>query len=284
MNNKFIKLFKKELLNIVRDKKSFLSFIVMSVVLTPLLITGISLLEKFQTDQIKNEELVLSIVDNVNSVESQELISFLENKDTLRILESDTPNIDLKDQNIKGYLEINSLEANLSIKYIYDQSSNSSTGSLIKVQPLIEEYNIIKRANILSNLGITEAGLNPIVFSTITLQEVENKPAQSSFILFFLPYVILIALIQGAAQFAIELTAGEKEKNTLATTLSINASRVTIGISKISAILVLSLFSLVLNIASLTLTFTLMPQSLMGQQGGEIGNIIIGFDKLFQIF
>src|SRR5690606_31575734 len=135
----------------------------------------------------------------------------------------ENPQKDLEEKNITGYIQLTENNGQITAEYIYDQSSNVSTGSTIKVNSLVQAYSATLRQSILEENNLTEADLNPIAFSQITLQEVQNKPAQNDLVLFLLPYIILLGLIQGAAQFAIELTAGEKERNTLATTLSLNA-------------------------------------------------------------
>lgn len=280
---KFGTLFKKELQTILRDRKTFLTFTLMSVVITPALIGGVRLLDEYQKQQLEQEELVIAIN---NTSQSEELENTLRLNDVVRIIDVENYEKALEDKEIKGYLELSGTRDDLNARYVYDQSSNSSVGSLLKVQTLVQGYAAQQRAEVLNSYSLSEELLNPVTFSTITLQEVQNEPAQSSLILFLLPYIILIGLIQGAAQFAIELTAGEKEKNTLATTLSLNASRITIGLAKIATILLLSLMSLVLNIVSLVLIFVVFPTGLAdsGAQQAIPTEINLGPDKLFQIF
>lgn len=285
-NNNFWILFKKEFQTITRDRKSFFSFILMSLLLTPVLIVGIGALDAFQKQQLEKEDIVIAIDDKSGG---KELTNYIQNSDIVKVVSSNNYEKDLEDKKIKGYLEVNVAKQIITTRYVYDQTSNVSAASLGKVQMLVLQFAQIQRASILKEYNLTEEQLNPVIFNSITLQEVQNKPAQSSFVLFFLPYIILIGLIQGAAQFAIELTAGEKEKNTLATTLSLNASRITIGLAKIGAILVFSLLSLILNVSSLTIAFSIIPQDLFGASttgsaGSPFGQLHITPEILFQIF
>jgi len=282
-NNKFFTLFKKEILTITRDRKSFISFIVMSLLLTPLLIFGISALDSFQRDQLEKEEVLIAIK---SEDQDSNLADYISNSGLVKVISSDNYEKDLEDKKIKGYLEIKIVNKIVQSRYVFDQTSNSSAASLGKVQLLAQEFAAKERVEILSQYNLTEDQLNPVVFTSITLQEIQNKPAQSSFILFFLPYIILLGLIQGAAQFAIELTAGEKEKNTLATTLSLNISRITIGLAKISAILVFSLLSLILNVVSILIAFTLISSSDFSANANSpgLGALNITPEILIQIF
>jgi sodium transport system permease protein len=279
---KFLLLCQKELLTITRDRKSFISFIVMSVIITPLLVGGLNLLDQFQKSQLENQEIIIAIN---NSSGDMELESILKSSSAIKVQSSSNYQDDLSNKIISGYMEIKSVEGKIDAKYVYDQSSNLSVDSLVKVQEIVQSYSILKRSQILEQKGLSEEDLTPLTFSQITLQEVQNKPAQSSLVLFLLPYIILLGLIQGAAQFAIELTAGEKDKNTLATTLSINASRITIGFAKICVILILSLMSLILNILSLVLVFVLAPEGFTGSSNEAMvdGSIAIGVGTILQI-
>lgn len=264
MNNKFFKLFKKEILTILRDRKSFLTFLILSVALTPLLIAGVGFIQEMQAKELSNQKTVL-VVQNPE-VDSN-FVEFLKQNNQNITLKEDISDASkaLENKDITGFIELTDQDQQIFVKYVYDQSSNVSTASVLKVNGLVQAYSAISRQKVLQENNLSEKDLNPVVFNQLTLQELQNKPAQNDLVLFLLPYIILIGLIQGAAQFAIELTAGEKERNTLATTLSLNTSRTTIGLAKIAAILVLSLISLILNITSLIITFTLLSRS--GVQG-----------------
>lgn len=267
MKTKFFKLFKKELLTILRDRKAFFTFIIMSVVLTPLLIGGVGLIQELQAKELASHETLIAVE---NSDLNPEFVQFIKSQSNiLTVVNSENPQLDLENKSITGFIQISEGNNQTNVKYIYDQSSNISTASTSKVNALVQAYSAILREEFLAEKNITEQDLTPITFTQFTLQELQNKPAQNDLVLFLLPYIILIGLIQGAAQFAIELTAGEKEKNTLATTLSLNTSRTTIGLAKIGAILVLALISLVLNTISLVVTFTLLSQSSLGGIDGS---------------
>jgi len=285
MYKRFMILFQKEMNTILRDRKSFISFIVISVLLTPILVVGVGLIDSLRRSQIENEEINI-VIENKSMSGLEE---FIREKEVVNIIESRDSQRDLEERVISGYLTILVEEGITKAEYTYDQSSNISSASLVTVQALIQEYSIRQRSIVLAEYNLTESQLNPVEFNSITLQEVQNKPVQSSFLLFFLPYIILIGLIQGAAQFAIELTSGEKEKNTLATTLSLNASRLTIGLAKIASILCFSILSLVLNIVSLVLAFGVLSSGLLtgseaSTPGDEFGQLNITGEMILQIF
>jgi sodium transport system permease protein len=275
---KFIKLFKKELLSILRDKRAFRTFIIMTVFFTPLLFAVLGAINDFQTKQIENEQLIFA-VDNKSS--DSTITDLIRANVNGKIIDSKDFQKDLETKAIQGYVIITGTIDKLKAEYIYDQTSNSSTGSAQKVQSTLQQLSTIKLNQKLSVYNIKPEDLTPIVFESKTLQELQNKPAQNSFALFFLPYIIMVGLIQGASQFAIELTSGEKERNTLATTLSLNAPRSTIGLAKISAVLVMSFIGLILNISSILFAFKLFPSGFGGSEGATIS---ITPTILFQLF
>ncbi len=246
----------------------------------PALIGVLNFIQENQKKQLENDEVTIAIR---NEEINPELVNYIEKGGIIKVVKSENYEEDLEKQKIKGYLELSKADGKTKVLYVFDQGANTSAGSIIKVQSYIEQFNAIKRSGILQQYNLNEDSLITLKYEQKSLQEIQNKPAQSGFVLFFLPYIILVGLIQGAAQFAIELTSGEKERNTLATTLSLNVSRTTIGLAKIAAILLLSFISLILNVTSILIAFKLFPGGFGGGTGGSEG-INIGFPILFQIF
>jgi len=284
MNKKFWYLFKKELLTIIRDKKSFTSFIILSLLLNPLLIGGLSLLQDAQKNQIEKDQTIIAIKNETNNINIVDAITNDKkiNPD-VTIINSNNYQDDLEKQKIKGYIDLTQIGDIIKATYVFDQTSNLSQGSGGKIQSIINKYLANINSTLLASKGLTTNSLESIKFDQISLQQLENKPAQNGVLLLLLPYFILVGLIQGASQFAIELTSGEKERNTLATTLSLNASRVTIGLAKVFTILLISLLSLTLNVGSLIITTRLFPNYFGASSGSGVSIDMATVGQIFLI-
>ena len=85
-----------------------------------------------------------------------------------------------------------------------------------------------------------------------------------------LPIIMVVMVGIGAFYPAIDLTAGEKERGTLETLLSTPVTTAEIVHGKFLAVFLLSLFTGLLNLGSMLLTFALALNQLQGQFGEQV--------------
>lgn len=254
---KFKILFAKELRYLIRDSKSLISSIVIGLVMTPAIFGVLQLVQDMQKNQVETADLIIGIDEKDKQ---NEFIKLIDRREKLDIKVVSNKEEELRKGDITGYLDIKSEAGIEQIQYIIDERANISSGSVIILQEEITKYTDAKRAATLAEYNISPAEINPVIFIPNSIQKISGEIVQSGILLFFLPYIILLGLIQGSVQYAIEMTTGEKERNTLATTMLMNASRFTIAISKISVTLIFSILMLVINIISIVISFTLFPQ------------------------
>lgn len=254
--NKFLLVARKDFLFILRDRKAIVTNILLTVAITPLLFAGLNFIGEMQKRQVESSDIIIGISKQVENVE---FVSLLRAQPKFKTVVSETLNDDLKAGSINGYLTFDFSQPQEEITYIYDERSNLSSGVLPVMRGLFDQFAQAKRAGILAQNNLSEEKITPVKFANNTLQKITGEVTQSGILLFILPYLILLALIQGAAQYAIEMTAGEKERNTLATTLSMNVPSYIIALSKISVTLCFSIMVLIMNIISIVLAFSLFP-------------------------
>lgn len=259
MNNwqKFRILFRKEMTFILRDRKTLITNILLTVIITPAVFMVLGLVQKFQTNQIESTDLQIG----VTAEERQTPYAvFLDGQEKISVVEVEDKQAALQAGDITGYINLSSAGKVEVVEYVFDERSNISSGAVAKIQILTEVYKTSLRSTVLTTAGLTEEDINPIAIVPTSIQKVTGEVSQSGMILFFLPYIIIVALMQGALQYAIEMTAGEKERNTLATTLSMNAPTQIIALAKIATTLVFSVVVLVANMVSIVIAFSLMPE------------------------
>lgn len=254
---KFRILFAKELKYLLRDPKSILTSIVIALVMTPAIFGVLKVIQDMQAKQVETSDIVVGI-DKKD--EENRFIKLLDQREKLQVKVIDDEQDQLRKGEIMGYIEIAEVQGIEQIQYIVDERSNISVGSVSILQEEITKYTDIRRSETLSKYNISATEINPIVFTPNSIQRITGEVVQSGILLFFLPYLILLGLIQGSIQYAIEMTTGEKERNTLATTMLMNVSRFTIALSKISVTLIFSILMLIVNIISIVISFTLFPQ------------------------
>lgn len=268
---KFKLIFKKDFLHIFRDKKSLLTSIFVTVGITPMLIFAITGIEKIQ--QQEGEEQVLTI----GYEDKNKFVEFLENEIgdyTLKKFDKETYQEALENEEIYGHIQLqqvsqaqgeNSEKQEIKdeqdsfnqYKYIYNSTINKSQQTASEINNFFNQFAELQSTKKLANKGLEYSDIFNNTLQTSTIVEEKGEESQSEIVLFLIPYIILIGLVQGAMAYAIELTAGEKERNTLATTLLLNIEHRLIALSKISIISLFSLFFLILNLSSIIFAFSI---------------------------
>lgn len=271
---------KKEFLFILRDSKSLISASILSIILLPMLMFVLQFIQDAQRANVESREISVGV--SANQLNSP-VVEFLKNNETLELnfVESKDFTSDFREKLIDGFLKIEEDQGKFVIEYIYDQNSNVSIGALQFVIQAIEVLKLELQSEFLIENDIDPQDLETLAFSSSTLQSKVGQAEQSGIVLFLVPYFIFLAIVQGAMQFAIELTAGEKERNTLATTLSLNVKSWEIAMSKIMATLAMSIYTMILQFISVLIALVAFPDVFGG--GGE-GSFVVNGAILGNLF
>ena len=285
MSWKNIKLiFIKELVGTIRDKRTIIAMIIIPLIFYPLLFTGIGYFNK--VGSMKSEEANSKIM--IYGAEfAPQLVKHLQDSEKIEILimEEDFSN-KLQNGDIQAVLAIPSdfkykIEQEEPIKLIlkYDTTEAKSRISQKRINQIIEEYKseiILQR---LSSLDLKEEFLTPLILQEENMATAEK--ITGSFLAVLLPYLIIILIFAGAMHTAVDITAGEKERGTIATLLVSQISRLEIVLGKCFAVMLISFTSMVLGLLGLTLAF-LSGASIAG--GIEGVNFGISINTIFLLF
>lgn len=271
-------LLNKEFSYILSDKRTLIISIIMSVVLFPALFLGISAIENYQQDRAQTITTTIG-VDNEDK--DNTFVTLLKESENFEVEVVDDGFNELEEDRIFGILEINpdAEQDSQAVKftYVYNEASNDSVGSSTQIQAAFEQFLAITQERQLAQYQLSLFELAPYTFESDTLQARTGSASSGSLLGFLLPYFILLSLVQGSVQYAIEITTGEKERNTLATTLSMNADPSLIAVAKIIVTLTLSLFFLMLNIGSILIAFSLPAMQ------SQTLDISLGFETIMQL-
>ena len=285
MSWKNIKLiFIKELVGTIRDKRTIIAMIIIPLIFYPLLFTGIGYFNK--VGSMKSEEANSKIM--IYGAEfAPQLVKHLQDSEKIEILimEEDFSN-KLQNGDIQAVLAIPSdfkykIEQEEPIKLIlkYDTTEAKSRISQKRINQIIEEYKseiILQR---LSSLDLKEEFLTPLILQEENMATAEK--ITGSFLAVLLPYLIIILIFAGAMHTAVDITAGEKERGTIATLLVSQISRLEIVLGKCFAVMLISFTSMVLGLLGLTLAFLLGASIAGGIEGMNFG---ISINTIFLLF
>ena len=285
MSWKNIKLiFIKELVGTIRDKRTIIAMIIIPLIFYPLLFTGIGYFSK--VGSMKSEEANSKIM--IYGAEfAPQLVKHLQDSEKIEILimEEDFSN-KLQNGDIQAVLAIPSdfkykteQEEPGKIILKYDATEAKSRIAQKRVNQIIEKYKGEILLQRISRLNLKEEFLTPLILQEENIATAEK--IAGSFLAVLLPYLIIILIFAGAMHTAVDITAGEKERGTIATLLVSQVSRLEIVLGKCLAVMLISFTSMVLGLLGLTLAFLLGASIAGGIEGMNFG---ISINTIFLLF
>jgi len=264
----------KELVGTIRDKRTIIAMIIVPLIFYPLLFAGIGYFNK--VGSMKSEEAASKII--IYGAEfAPQLVKHLQDYEKIEILiiEDESPS-KLQNGDIQAVLVIPSdykekIEQEEPNKLVlkYDATEAKSRIAQKRVNQIIEEYKseiILQR---LSRLNLQEEFLTPLILQEENIATAEKMTG--SFLAVLLPYLIIILIFTGAMHTAVDITAGEKERGTIATLLVSQISRLEIVLGKCFAVILISFTSMVLGLIGLTLAFLSGASIAGGIEGVQFG-------------
>lgn len=281
MNNFWI-IFKKELMDIFRDKKTLVFTILLPIIMYPAMFKIIDFTMK---DTTKSIEKNITIAYKGN--ESSSVYTMLKNLNNITIDNTGNANEKLKKGKISLIIEApedfdfkvsNKTEA--TVKIIYDKDSNKSSLASSLIKDTLDNYNKSIVYGRLNEEGINTDILTPFQVKEETLDN-QNDNTIAFGILSVLPTILIIFMISPTIGIAADLVAGEKERNTFEALLSTSVKRMSIFWGKLMAISSVALITLIVTLASMIASMLYIFSS-EGKLSIPIGAfIVIGIVSLF---
>ncbi|AIZ41460.1 ABC transporter permease [Cellulophaga baltica] len=250
MNDLFI-IIKKELTELLRDKKTIINSIVLPTVLVPILIFGAmkvtEMIEKQQQEKTVKIGLVnapaefsaLVATDTLNKVTTYEKV---EDFKTL-----------IADETIQSAIvfpaDWNSQMEQLSTGEVQIFRNGSKENVNKRVTKLIETYNTTLKEERIAILNIPTQKMTP--FTENYVEVGEQKEVIGKRIGGFIPYLFILTMWGGCLLAAVDLVTGEKERKTIETTLSLPISKFKVLLGKAIVASLLGFIPALLNLIGL---------------------------------
>lgn len=267
MRIKMVKaIFKKEMIDILRDKKTLFMGIVLPLILYPIIMVIMTQVMSLSMNSASQREINIAFENKP----SEELVSMIENysdEDTSRIniVYSDDYKKDLEDGSIDAY--IGSKMDNSSENYeVYINSSKENASSVkVLLDEIFTSYKDSKVKNKLEQSGLkVEETLEPVEFDTVDVAG--NEEIVGYFLGQVLPVILMMGVLLGAIYPAIDSMAGEKERGTLETLFTLPISNLELVMGKYIAVSFCAIVTSIFNIISilLTLSYLLVSSQMSG--------------------
>jgi len=253
MFKNIITIFKKEVLDTLRDKRTIITMVLVPVFIFPIIFIASS---KLQTSVMEKEKARALKIGVVNYSPDSPLIKYLKEQDMVVLVpvigEDQLQELIRKDSILYGlYIPagfegaITSAEP-VSIKVYYTGTRITGKDRIDRLLSGWETQLVNER---LQEKGLSESFIKPFNTESVNIatgQEMIGKLAGG-----FLPYLFIIFCFTGAMYPAIDLFTGEKERRTLETLLTSPVSRLEILFAKMAVIALTGLASAIMALFGL---------------------------------
>lgn len=310
-------LLKKELLDVFRDKKAIIMMVLVPILLYPLIFFGsMAVMTMIQSNMEEGEYKVAIVASddgalksavekhNENAkVEAQEKAE-TESTDQGNSSEDsvsqgnsastsangiatdvltlvDAPSGDyqeaLQNEELDAYVTSSKDSSGKTVYEVYYVSSitNSSYAAGI-VRDVVDELSREESKEKIQAAGLdADVIMNPVVCESEDLASSEQSAG--SILGMILPFLLVLSLLMGTMYPAIDVTAGEKERGTLETLLTLPVSNREIIFSKFFTVAIIGIISALLNIVSIAFMGIYMIR-LMGDAMESMGISFAGID------
>ena len=149
------------------------------------------------------------------------------------------------------------------VELIYDSSQSDAGGSIGRVKGMLENYS--RRQGV---MRLVARGLSPTMMAPVAIDERDQATPQSRAGMMFgmLPYFFVLTVFMGGMYLAIDLTAGERERQSLEPLFANPVPRWKILMGKLGAICVFSLTSLLICVIAFGFCGKLIPIDRLGMK------------------
>ncbi len=265
--------FRKEVRDIVRDKKTLITSILLPMIMIPalnLLVGGGA--EKFQKNL--SENITIAVSEASSTAETKALVQneIIRDFPNIHLVEMGDTTKAIKDAEVRVALNFEKDYAQklkegkpFSIMLEYDKSSTKSQAGVDIVRNAIEKFNkkvVVSR--------IAALGANPDILEPVRIEEnsvVPEKQSGNMMLMMMLPMMMGILMVVGGIPAATDLVAGEKERNTFEPLLTTKPGRASILIGKYLTVTLFSFASVVATMAGFVIGYLINPKSMsMGME------------------
>ena len=149
------------------------------------------------------------------------------------------------------------------VELIYDSSQSDTGGSVGRVKGMLESYSRRQGA-----MRLVARGLSPAMMAPVAVDERDQSTPQSRAGLMFgmLPYFFVLTVFMGGMYLAIDLTAGERERQSLEPLFANPVPRWKILLGKLAATCAFSLVSLLICVVAFGFCGKLIPIERLGMR------------------
>ncbi len=279
---KIIIVFRKELLDLFRDRRTIITTIVVPIILYPVLMIGFNAIMSRQTERLHEQEVIIYVVNNAQDEYSQIAYNRLQETEKLQIYqETDHYKNLFHEKILQAIVTFDREELPEGYSYLNTTITYSRVDerSELAYNTVIRELNELEKELVGSRLQAINISEDILKIIEIEPDNVATEQQTLGMILArILPYFLILVSISGSSVAAVDLVAGEKERGTLETILVSSIQRNELVLGKFMAVISIALLTVLLNLTSIFFSF----RHLVSQAAVET-TIEIPFGNLFLV-
>lgn len=270
--NKVATVFKKEIVDSIRDRRTLVTSVLMPIFLMPLILIGSMKFQEYQ--QTQQEKKGISIA--INDAQAGKLfVDFVSKTLGVKIKQTNNYTKDIDAGTIQVYIKVSTdfstkiQKGESSSIEVFQKSSNlDSAGALQKITSLVTAFNQEQSVERLAQKNISPQILTSIIPRITDIATAQERGGLVLSLL--LPMFIVLFAIIGGMYIAIDVSAGEKERKTLEALILSPASRLQLVTGKFLAVAATASTTIFLSLFSLYAAFKLFPPKI-----GVLGELTI---------
>ena len=260
--------FKKEVIDNFRDKRTLASALLMGPLLGPMLFAFVINLsiERSLSDVDKPMDLPV-----IGAEHAPNLTRYLESRN-LVVVDGPASREDAVAAVKAGDIDVvviipEQFGADLNegtpalVELVSDQADQQAERDARRARRALYAYN-----QEIASLRLLGRGVSPTVLQAVTVDEVDvsTPSGRSGILLGMMSYFFIFALLMGGMYLAIDTTAGERERGSLEPLLSLPVTRDQLMLGKIAATCLFMAMSLLLSLISFFFALKFMPLAELG--------------------
>jgi len=266
-------IWKKELRDTVRDRRTLVSMILIPMLLMPVIMLGMF---KFVSEQAARQQTQIAKISIVGGDYAPQLAEAIKSREGVEIAEVDVQNYkkSVAEGEVDAVVVIpedfqNKIagEKAVSLGLVSKSTNANASNALAAISSAVAAFN----ANLLEG-RFAARDVNSDILSGVTVlpEDVATEQETGGFILaMLLPLLIVMWSIVGGQYTAIDVSAGEKERKTLEALLLTPVKRVDVVFGKFLAVSTVAIISVITAISSLYLSFSYAGDLGIPMEGGS---------------
>jgi sodium transport system permease protein len=237
-------IYQKEMLDLVRDRRTLISMIIVPVLVIPLILNVTTRLTSRMEQNAEAEAKTMGIAARVTTPSIREALD----KTGFQVSEKD---------DLKAAVESKTSAAAVEempgtppeIRIYVDGSNPTSSAAADKIRTALNDLKDQRIRGSLRNSGIPEGVLTPFTIKRTNIAS--QRQMAGGLWGMIIPYILLLLMFAGGMYPVIDMTAGEKERKTLEALLASPASRQEIVMGKTMAAITAIFLTSALTLGSL---------------------------------